>query len=168
MTNQLLLIIQVLNDTPTGTYLDGAIFDSIVKKYNKKPDKPDKVKDWISIDVSQLQSKNQCATCTLESLVDLGILDKKKKMIGNKYPTVRPGIEENLVKLIRAVALDGQEPSSYIRALLTLTRTADNLLCSVDPVLQKHFSKEEYVNAKKRINALVGLGKKGKGKYQAV
>lgn len=78
------------------------------------------------------------------------------------------GLEEDLVRDIRAVALDEAEPSSYIRTLLTLTRAADDLLCASDPVLKKHFSKDEYDKAKQRIIALVSVEKKGKEKYEAV
>jgi len=37
-------------------------------------------------------------------------------------------------------------------------------MCLRDPILEKHFTKEEYAKVKERINHLVGLDKKGKGK----
>ena len=83
--------IQVLDEKPTGKYLDEAIFNAILKKHFKTPDKPDKVKNWIWHDISHFLSKNQCSTITLDSLVDLGILDKKNKLTGNNYPTLKPG-----------------------------------------------------------------------------
>ncbi|KAK3751300.1 hypothetical protein QZH41_018027, partial [Actinostola sp. cb2023] len=162
-----ILYFQVLDDKPTDTYLDAAIFDKILEHHQKKPDKPDRVKDWIYHDVSHIQARHLCSTITLDSLVELGILDMKEKFIGRKYPTVKP-VKRTWKTQIRAVALDGAEPSSYIRALLTLARSSDNLLCLQDPVLKKHFSKEEYDKAKERINALVGIGKSKEDKYEAV
>lgn len=67
-------------------------------------------------------------------------------------------VKKELLQDIRAVALEGAQPSSYIRALLTIARTADNLAClNFDPVLKKHFSKQEYGKAKETIDGLVGL-----------
>ncbi|XP_031559193.1 uncharacterized protein LOC116295502 [Actinia tenebrosa] len=163
-----LIVFKVLSDKPTETYLDAAMFDSILKHHSKHPDKPEKVKHWIYEDITHMKARNLCSTITLDSLVEMGVLDMKEKFIGRKYPTVKPGVEENLVRDIRAVALDGVQPSSYIRALLTLARAADDLLCLSDPVLKKHFSKGEYDKAKERIIALVGIDKKSKEKYEAV
>ena len=64
--------------------------------------------------------------------------------------------------------LDDVEPSSYIRVLLVLARCSDNLMVLQDPVLKKHFSKEEYGKAKEKINVLVGIDKSKEEKYQAV
>nr|XP_058945579.1 uncharacterized protein LOC131773654 [Pocillopora verrucosa] len=149
--------LKVVDEKPTGTYLDEALFNGILKHHEKHPDKPEKVKSVIFDDISQLRSKNYCSTITLDSLVELGILEMKEKMMGRKYPTVNKGPEESLEKQIREVVLQDMKPSSYIRVLLVLARHADNLMCLEDPVLKKHFSKEEYGKAKEKINQLVGL-----------
>ena len=82
---------QVVDEKPTGTYLDEALFNGILKHHEKHPDKPEKVKSVIFDDISQLRSKNYCSTITLDSLVELGILEMKEKMMGRKYPTVNKG-----------------------------------------------------------------------------
>ena len=69
---------------------------------------------------------------------------------------------------IRKIALENAEPDSYMQSLLTLMRAADDLHCFMDPLLKRHFSSEEYDKAKKRIKALVGLGKKGPENYEAM
>lgn len=71
-----------------------------------------------------------------------------------------------MVKEIRQVALEKYvSPDAYIRALLLIMRAVDNFYLLSDPLLRRHFSKEEYKLAKERIKDLVGLGKKkGDGK----
>ena len=85
------MFFQVVDEKPTGTYLDEALFNGILKHHEKHPDKPEKVKSVIFDDISQLRSKNYCSTITLDSLVELGILEMKEKMMGRKYPTVNKG-----------------------------------------------------------------------------
>lgn len=65
-----------------------------------------------------------------------------------------------MVKEIRQVALENVSPDAYIRALLLIMRAVDNFYVLSDPLLRRHFSKEEYKLAKERIKDLVGLGKK--------
>ena len=76
--------------------------------------------------------------------------------------------EENLVKEIRQVALENASPDAYIRSLLLIMRAVDDFHVLSDPLLRRHFSKEEYKPAKERIKALVGLGKKKDAKYEHV
>lgn len=58
------------------------------------------------------------------------------------------------------MALENVTPDSYIRALLLIMRAVDDFFMLSDPLLKRHFSKEEYKPAKERIKSLVGLGKK--------
>ena len=58
------------------------------------------------------------------------------------------------------MAVDNAPPDAYIRALLLIMRAVDDFFVLSDPLLRRHFSKEEYKPAKERIKALVGLGKK--------
>ena len=67
--------------------------------------------------------------------------------------------EATLVKEIRQVALENATPDAYIRALLLIMRCVDNFFVLSDPLLKRHFSKDEYKPAKERIKSLVGLGK---------
>ena len=76
--------------------------------------------------------------------------------------------EAALVKEIRQVALDNATPDAYIRALLLIMRAVDDFYVLSDPLLRRHFSKDEYKPAKERIKALVGLGKKKDVKYEHV
>lgn len=69
------------------------------------------------------------------------------------------GLEDQLVREIREVTLEEASPNGYILALLTLARYSDNLLSLRDPVLEKHFTKDEYRKVKQKINDLVGIGK---------
>ena len=73
-----------------------------------------------------------------------------------------------MVKEIRQVAVDNAPPDAYIRALLLIMRAVDDFFMLSDPLLRRHFSKEEYKPAKERIKALVGLGKKKGDKYEYV
>lgn len=161
-------LLKVKDTTPTGiTCLDDALFKQIKKHQDKSPEKPKKVQDYFEKEVCIWKDKSEksCAYKALDDLVDQGILDKKKKFFGMKYPTIQPEKEAALVKEIRQVALENVSPDAYIRALLLIMRAVDNFYVLSDPLLRRHFSKEEYKLAKERIKDLVGLGKKkGDGK----
>lgn len=68
-----------------------------------------------------------------------------------------------MVKEIRQVALENVSPDAYIRALLLIMRAVDDFYVLSDPLLRRHFSKEEYKPAKERIKDLVDLEKKKGG-----
>ena len=72
--------------------------------------------------------------------------------------------EQNLIKEIQKIVLEGAEPDSFMRALLTMMRAVDNLHVFWDPLLKKCFPKEQYAMAKERIKSLVGV-KKDKKDY---
>jgi len=62
-----------------------------LEHYEKSPEKPKEVQDYIEKDIWKFSNDKTCAYKTLDNLVELGILDKKKKFFGKKYPTVNPG-----------------------------------------------------------------------------
>lgn len=152
-------LLKVKSESPTGTFLDDALFDKILEKHEKSPEKPKEVQHYMENDIWKFNSEKTCAYKTLANLVELGILDKKKTFFGKKYPTLNPEPEAALVKEIRQVALENATPDAYIRALLLIMRCVDNFFMLSDPLLRRHFSKDEYKSAKERIKSLVGLGK---------
>ena len=79
------------SESPTGTFLDDALFNKILEHHQKKPEKPKEVQDYMESDIYKFKCDKTCAYITLESLVEMGILDKKKAFFGKKYPTVKPG-----------------------------------------------------------------------------
>ena len=86
--------LKVKDTTPTGiTCLDDALFKQIKKHQDKSPEKPKKVQDYFEKEVCIWKDKSEksCAYKALDDLVDQGILDKKKKFFGMKYPTIQPG-----------------------------------------------------------------------------
>ncbi|EDO44215.1 predicted protein [Nematostella vectensis] len=159
------VIVKVIDEKPTHTYLDKAIFDAILDHHRSNPDKPKKLRSWILMDLNRIVPKTKCATVTLDSLADIGILCKKESTFSIKYPTLNPGIQENLLKELQEVGY-GREPASYMRALLTIMRTVDNLLLCWDPLLKKQFPKEKYAAAKERIKALVQVSEDNEKKYE--
>ena len=63
------------------------------------------------------------------------------------------------------IALAGHATDGFSWTLLKLARFADSLYFGGAPMLKHHFSKEEYGDAKKRIQELVEIKKQdGKGR----
>ena len=79
------------NDSPTGTFLDEALFNKILERHEKSPEKPKQVQDYFQHDICIFKTEKSCAYKTLDNLVELGILDKEKSFFGKKYPTLKPG-----------------------------------------------------------------------------
>ena len=77
----------------TGTYLDAIVFDEMVKYQLKHPGETKEVSEYILEAVKRDHVDRNCATLTLESLVEKDILDKEQKMLGltTKYPTLKFG-----------------------------------------------------------------------------
>ena len=153
--------------TPTGTFLDKAIFNDMLEHHQKKPENPKKLKDWIMYGVQKCKPKNKCSTITLDSLVEKGILDRKESTFSIKYPTSLQGPERELADELNKIALENAEMTAYMRVLLTMLRAADDLLCFWDPLLKKHFPKKDYPRAKERIKSLVKVDVDLKKKYEA-
>ncbi|XP_044168190.1 uncharacterized protein LOC114961960 isoform X2 [Acropora millepora] len=83
-------LLKVKSESPTGTFLDDALFDKILEKHEKSPEKPKEVQHYMENDIWKFNSEKTCAYKTLANLVELGILDKKKTFFGKKYPTLNP------------------------------------------------------------------------------
>ena len=65
------------------------------------------------------------------------------------------GPQDALVSEIQMIALAGHATDGFTWTLLKLARFADSIYLGGAPILKHHFSKEEYCDAKKRIQELV-------------
>ncbi|XP_028402349.1 uncharacterized protein LOC114525296 [Dendronephthya gigantea] len=151
------LAVQVVNQEQTGTYLDSVVFDEMVKYQNKHPTKNKEVSEYILEAVKRDNVDKNCATLTLDSLVEIDILDKEQKMLGltKKYPTLKFEPENSLKHEISEILLNFAAPDSYMRCLLTILRTSDKLYLTSDPLLSKYFSKADYEKkVKERVDVI--------------
>lgn len=82
---------QVIDFTPTDSYLDNCMFNQMLEHTRKHPDKPRGVEEWIL--KGSNYHKPSCVSATFDSLVKLGLLGKKPKLMGTclKYPTLNSG-----------------------------------------------------------------------------
>ena len=82
---------QVIDFTPTDSYLDDCLFNQMVEHARKHPDKPRSVEQWIL--KGSNYHKPTCVSATLDSLVRLGLLGKQPRLLGTciKYPALNPG-----------------------------------------------------------------------------
>ena len=80
--------------TATNTYLDPALFSKLAGYEQRTLQTRSKMElsEIIREELSKWKGEQSCATVTLNSLVKLGILDRKTKMFGLKYPTLDPGV----------------------------------------------------------------------------
>lgn len=151
------LIVQVVDNEQTGTYLDNIVFNEMVKYQAKHPTKQKEVSEYILEAVKKDNVDRNCATLTLDSLVDLDILDKEQKMLGlaRIYPTLKFGPEQQLKHEISEILLNFAAPDSYMRCLLTIIRTSDKFYLTSDPLLSRYFTASEYKNkVMERIDVL--------------
>jgi hypothetical protein len=90
---------QVVDRERTGTYLDTIVFDEMIKYQTKHQTKLKEVSEYILEAVKRDNVDKNCATLTLDSLVDIDILDKEHKMLGltKKYPTLKFGTYKNVL-----------------------------------------------------------------------
>jgi hypothetical protein len=77
-----------VDPSPTGTFLDKALFSDILYHHNAEPNKPRTLVEWI-LQGSCLNPT--CATEVLESLVEAKIFGKTSVLFWKKYPTINPG-----------------------------------------------------------------------------
>lgn len=146
-------VVKVIDVEPTRTYLDVAAFNHIVAWHEANPDRSKLLKDWFDRD-----ERDSSVTVTLLNLIKRKILgDVHTGFFGmfHKYPTKDTSFTEVLDVEMKRVALKECKPDSFMLSLLTLSRTADNLFSFVDPILRKHFTKEEYKIAKENIKVIV-------------
>lgn len=82
---------QIIDFTPTGSFLDNCMFNQMVEHTRKHPDKPRSVEEWIL--KGSNYHKPSCVSATFDSLVKLGLLRKKPTLMGTclKYPTLNSG-----------------------------------------------------------------------------
>eukprot|EP00794_Sanderia_malayensis_P019934 gene19934-21886_t len=147
------LTVKVIDQTPTGTYLDKAGFNHILHHHSAHPNKQRLLRDWFE------REERECSVqLTLNNLVKRKILgDVHTGFFGmfHKFPTLDASYEEALDAEMKQVSLKECKPDSFMLSLLTLSRTADNFFSFVDPILKKHFTKEEYKIAKENIKVIV-------------
>ena len=79
------------DSSPTGTFLDRALFTKIAKK--RKEGYKRKLVYWIRDCITAWDFENNVASVCLDSLVKQGILGKERKIGGliTDYPTKNPG-----------------------------------------------------------------------------
>ncbi|XP_065064196.1 uncharacterized protein LOC135690534 [Rhopilema esculentum] len=145
-------IVKVLDTKPTGTYLDNAGFSKILAYQKANSSGPRLLETWLE------EGREDAVTPTLKNLIERKILgDVHTGLFGtlHKYPTKDASFETALDAEMKQVSLKECKPDSFMLSLLTLSRTADNLFTFVDPILRKHFTKDEYKVAKENIKVIV-------------
>jgi len=144
--------VRVIDDTQTGTFLDGALFDDLRLRHHRVM----RLQKYL-----ERAEESSCVDIILNSLILRGILKKEKKgfpglKFFRRFPTTNPKPEKDLVEQIRNVSLDEEENhDSYIIALLAICREADNIFLISDPILKKYFSTLEYTELKKRMDKMI-------------
>ena len=143
--------VKVINDEPTGTFLDRVLFDDL----RSRGQRPINLPKWL-----ERAEESDCVDGILENLILRGILSKKKSSVlgiklFKKFPTANPEPEKAIEKQIRVVAAKECEPDAYLVALLGLCREGDSIFMTDDPILRKHFSALEYPEAKKNIDHIL-------------
>lgn len=80
-----------MDTEPTKTYLDSIVFEEMVKYNKKHPHKKKEVSEYILEAVKRDNASRNCATWTLDSLVDIEILSREEKMLGLRkiYTTLK-------------------------------------------------------------------------------
>ena len=146
------ILLEVVEDSLTATFLDEIVFKMILnQRTTDRSRKP--LKYWMS----QITEK-YCVKLILKSLVDKGIFGEKQAgMFGlfHRYPAIDGAPLEALQKELKDVSLHDKTADSYMTAILTLTRVCDRFFNFQDPILQKHFAKEEYAYAKSNIKKII-------------
>ncbi|KAK3710157.1 hypothetical protein QZH41_010556 [Actinostola sp. cb2023] len=150
-----IIYVKVIDTSLTGTYLDKALFTSMLSYHNAKPDEPKTVTEWI-IQGSCLPPT--CATNVLDSLVEAKILGKTSVMFWKKFPTLNAEPETQLVQEIRRIALLGHIADGYMWTLIKLLCDIDNNTFTKGSLLSRHFSAEESPKAKSHFTTLFCIG----------
>ncbi|KXJ27599.1 uncharacterized protein LOC110235018 [Exaiptasia diaphana] len=135
-----IIFVKVCDTVPTETFLDKALFSSMLSHHNSKPNEPKTATEWI-IQGSGLSPTS--ATVVLDSLVDNGTLGKTSVMFWKKYPTLNQEPELNLIKEIRRTFLDGHVADGYMWTLIKLLCCVDNYKKEIGSILSRHFTLEE-------------------------
>lgn len=92
-------ILQVNDTSPTGTFLDRALFTKIAAERKKGCMR--KLVAWTRDCITTWNYENNVPSVCLDSLVQQGILGKERKLAGmyTDYPTKNPGIKFNLLSI---------------------------------------------------------------------
>ena len=82
---------KVKDFTPTNSYLDNCMFNQMLERTRKHPDKPRSVSKWIL--KGSNYHKPSCVSATFDSLVDLGLMKKEPRLLGTsvRYPVINAG-----------------------------------------------------------------------------
>lgn len=149
------MVLQVKDFTPTNSYLDNCMFNQMLERTRKHPDKPRSVSKWIL--KGSNYHKPSCVSATFDSLVDLGLMKKEPRLLGTsvRYPVINAVPQNELVKEIQMIALAGHAVDGFTWTLLKLARFSDSLYLGGALMLKHLFHKKEYEQAKKNIEKLV-------------
>ena len=145
------LFVNVIDTTPTYSFIDQAVFNELLKWHQESRSRS--VHDWLSTAQS-----SSSVSATLKNLISRGILgDVHTTWFGlfQTFPTVNMAPVQCLEMMLKNISLKEKRPDSYMLALITLSRTADNYYSYIDPFLERHFSKREYKVAKENIKTIV-------------
>ena len=118
--------ISILDATPTGSYLDKAVFNQLLN-YSELSAQPQRLDDVLSTAVDG----KGCVTSVLKSLIDCEIFGEKSTGsfgIFKRYPVLKADVVEGLADEIGKIAFEKQFPDSFMLALLTITTSTDNML----------------------------------------
>jgi len=136
----------------TDTVLDGVIFDHMRRATSNGSLREAKLMSWLERAVEA-----DCVDRTFDSLVSRGILKEKTTgILGTckRYPTVDPLPETLLESKVKDVAFGRETADNFMKALLALSHESDQIFSCSDPILRKHFSAAEYVEAKKNLDQM--------------
>jgi len=147
--------VRVIDPSPTGTFLDEALFTKIAASSEEGYVR--KLAWWIRDCITSTYSDHNVPSVCLDSLVERGILGWNPKLKGlcTDYPTKNPEPKDELSREIRRIALEGAKPDPYMRTLLTVLRAVDNFYSFFDPFVERHFTSKEYKAAKATIKEVV-------------
>lgn len=117
-----------------------------------------KLRETMLMNWLERAEEADCVESTFDNLVGRGILEEEKTgLMGmfKKYPTLDPQYEMELETLLKKACVDGDNPDSFIEAVLVLSSYSDQIFQCSDPILKKHFTSAEYVEAKKFLENLL-------------
>ncbi|XP_032234021.2 uncharacterized protein LOC116616176 [Nematostella vectensis] len=149
-----IIYVKVAEDKPCGTFLDKALFSSILRHHKANPDKPKTVNEWIIHGCSAFPT---CVTEILESLVNMEILDKKDVLFWRKYPTKNLEPKSELTEEIRKIALSAHPADGYMWTLLKLMKDVDACAFRKGTFFPKYFSENEIGEANASIAKLTSV-----------
>ncbi|XP_048575877.1 uncharacterized protein LOC116605312 [Nematostella vectensis] len=143
-------LVKNVHTSPTGSYFDRAMLNNIVKHQNKYPGYRQKLRYWIQYE-TRFVPKRRCATITLDSLAEQGILEKKESMFRTDYPSIDPGPKGAFIKELHRVLLEGEVPDVYLRTLLTLIHAVDSLEGPWESILAKYFTDDQLTRVQGKV-----------------